>query len=345
MRHESSDILRGTLELLILRTLAREPMHGWGISRRIRDESRGILDVNQGSLYPALQRLEQREWIVGEWRASDNNRRARYYAMTAKGRRAIGVEIAEWREFVAAVEMLLASLACMVLAAPARAVAQDPSSPAVLTPASVLAKGLPVRSDTMDGYLLDGPGAGQRYGWYVYALARATVAGRPGYLVTATYTGGHGNSDTLAVDAATLAPVWRRMHAWRDSAAIRFDGRHVTGWAARENERRVTVDYRLSEHAFDSALLPWVVATMPLAAGSRVTVTTFSMWSNSERTRTASVVGSETLRSGDRQSDAWVVRLTGSPSDTTDARYWIARGSGELLQSTAHHQRSREVRR
>ena len=105
---ESADVLRGTLDLLILKTLLREPMHGWGISQRIEANSRSVLDVNQGSLYPALQRLEQREWIDSEWRTTDNNRRAKYYKLTAKGRRALSAETESWRRYVAAVEDILA---------------------------------------------------------------------------------------------------------------------------------------------------------------------------------------------------------------------------------------------
>ncbi|HEX8695334.1 MAG TPA: PadR family transcriptional regulator [Longimicrobium sp.] len=102
-----SDVLRGTLDLLILKTLALQAMHGWGISQRIQQLSQGVLDVNQGSLYPALQRLEHRGWIESEWRASENNRRARYYALTPAGRRALGEETESWRRYVGAVESIL----------------------------------------------------------------------------------------------------------------------------------------------------------------------------------------------------------------------------------------------
>jgi transcriptional regulator len=95
------------IDLLVLKTLSLEPMHGWGISQRIQQYSRGVLDVNQGSLYPALQRLEQRGWIESEWRSSENNRRAKYYALTTAGRRALGAETASWRRQVAAVEQIL----------------------------------------------------------------------------------------------------------------------------------------------------------------------------------------------------------------------------------------------
>ena len=106
---EASDVLRGTLDLLVLKTLTLEPMHGWGISQRIQLMSQAVLDVNQGSLYPALQRLEQKDWIDSEWRASDNNRRAKYYKLTAKGRRALGAETDSWRRYVTAVEQILAT--------------------------------------------------------------------------------------------------------------------------------------------------------------------------------------------------------------------------------------------
>jgi PadR family transcriptional regulator PadR len=109
MKSEASDVLRGTLDLLILKTLMLEPMHGWGISQRIEANSRSVLDVNQGSLYPALQRLEQREWIDSEWRMTDNNRRAKYYKLTAKGRKALSLETESWRRYVTAVEDILAT--------------------------------------------------------------------------------------------------------------------------------------------------------------------------------------------------------------------------------------------
>lgn len=107
MAQDSSDVLRGTLDLLILKTLTLEPMHGWGIGSRIQQVSRGVLDVNQGSLYPALQRLEQKGWIESEWRTSENNRRAKYYRLTASGRRAVGAETNSWRRYVDAVELIL----------------------------------------------------------------------------------------------------------------------------------------------------------------------------------------------------------------------------------------------
>ncbi len=109
MAQSQTDVLRGTLDLLVLKTLALEPMHGWGISQRIEQLSRGILDANQGSLYLAFQRLEQKGWIDAEWRTSENNRRAKFYRLTAKGRRALGEETASWRRYVAAVEWILAT--------------------------------------------------------------------------------------------------------------------------------------------------------------------------------------------------------------------------------------------
>jgi transcriptional regulator len=102
-----SDVLRGTLDLLILRTLSLEPMHGWGISQRIQQRSLGMFDVNQGSLYPALQRLEQKGWIESEWRTTENNRSAKYYTLTARGRRAVGAETTSWRRYVEAVDLIL----------------------------------------------------------------------------------------------------------------------------------------------------------------------------------------------------------------------------------------------
>jgi transcriptional regulator len=102
-----SDVLRGTLDLLILKTLSLTPMHGWGISQRIQELSRGLLDVNQGSLYPALQRLENRGWITSRWETTENNRRAKYYRLTATGRRGLAAEAAMWRRYTGAVDWIL----------------------------------------------------------------------------------------------------------------------------------------------------------------------------------------------------------------------------------------------
>ena len=104
---QTADVIRGTLDLLVLRTLSLEPMHGWGISQRIEQVSKGLLDVNQGSLYPALQRLEQKGWIASDWQVTENNRRAKYYTLTPLGRKALGAETAEWRRYVATVELIL----------------------------------------------------------------------------------------------------------------------------------------------------------------------------------------------------------------------------------------------
>jgi PadR family transcriptional regulator, regulatory protein PadR len=104
---QPSALLQGSLDLLILRALALEPMHGWGVSRRIEGFSRGVLQVNQGSLYPALHRMERRGWVSASWGASESNRRAKYYALTAAGRRQLEVEEAAWRRFTGAVEQVL----------------------------------------------------------------------------------------------------------------------------------------------------------------------------------------------------------------------------------------------
>ncbi len=102
-----TDALRGSLDLLVLKTLSLAPMHGWGISQRVQQVSDGVLEVNQGSLYPALQRLEKEGLITSEWGTTDNNRQARYYKMTASGRRALGAELENWRRFAAGLEAVL----------------------------------------------------------------------------------------------------------------------------------------------------------------------------------------------------------------------------------------------
>ena len=107
MPPRSPDALRGSLDLLILKTLSLAPMHGWGISQRVQQISKGVLEVNQGSLYPALQRLEKDGLVTSDWDTTDNNRRARYYRLTATGRRALGVELESWRRFATGLEAVL----------------------------------------------------------------------------------------------------------------------------------------------------------------------------------------------------------------------------------------------
>ena len=107
MAHDQSELLQGTLELLVLKTLSLEPMHGWGISQRIQQMSRDVFQVNQGSLYPALQRLKSRGWIESEWRVTENNRRARYYLLTPAGERELGRERSQWERSSAAVNRVL----------------------------------------------------------------------------------------------------------------------------------------------------------------------------------------------------------------------------------------------
>lgn len=104
---EQIELLQGTLDLLILKTLALEPMHGWGIAQRIQQVSEKVLQVGQGSLYPALARLEQRGWIAAEWSVSDNNRRAKFYSLTAAGAKQLKKELGEWERLSAAIALVL----------------------------------------------------------------------------------------------------------------------------------------------------------------------------------------------------------------------------------------------
>lgn len=102
-----TDALRGSLDLLVLKTLSLQATHGWGISQRIQQLSQGMLEVNQGSLYPALQRLEKDGLITSDWGTTDNNRRARYYRITAAGRRALSEERESWKRFAAGLDAVL----------------------------------------------------------------------------------------------------------------------------------------------------------------------------------------------------------------------------------------------
>lgn len=107
MPSQSSELLQGTLDLLILKSLALQPMHGWGISQRIQQVSKGVLEVGQGSLYPALHRLEAKGWISSEWGASDSNRRARFYSLTRAGRKQLQAELASWERISGAIALVL----------------------------------------------------------------------------------------------------------------------------------------------------------------------------------------------------------------------------------------------
>jgi transcriptional regulator len=107
--HPNADVLQGTLDLLILKAVSLDAMHGWGISQRIQQISNGVLEVNQGSLYPALHRLVKRGWLTASWGTSENNRRARFYRLTATGKRQLATETDTWRRFSGAVDAVLAT--------------------------------------------------------------------------------------------------------------------------------------------------------------------------------------------------------------------------------------------
>jgi transcriptional regulator len=104
---DRSDVLQGTLDMLVLRALQLEPMHGWGIAERIEQWSEHVLQLGQGSLYPALYRLERQNFIRSEWRVTDNNRRARYYSLTASGRRYMNESLEQWRRVSRAINLVL----------------------------------------------------------------------------------------------------------------------------------------------------------------------------------------------------------------------------------------------
>ncbi len=110
MAENRIDLPQGTLDLLILKTLALEPRHGWAIAERLHQISSATLTIRQGSLYPALHRLERRGWIRAQWGTSEHNRRAKYYALTARGRARLAVEIAAWRKLSDAVAQVLESV-------------------------------------------------------------------------------------------------------------------------------------------------------------------------------------------------------------------------------------------
>ena len=102
-----TDALRGSLDLLVLKTLSLEPMHGWGISQRIQQTSKGVLEVNQGSLYPALQRMQLKGWVTSEWGQTPTKRRARYYKLTALGKRQLTQEVADFDRMLGAIQRVL----------------------------------------------------------------------------------------------------------------------------------------------------------------------------------------------------------------------------------------------
>jgi transcriptional regulator len=107
MGEKRLELPQGTLDLLILKAVELEPMHGWGISERLQQRSRDAIQVQQGSLYPALHRLERRGWIKAKWAMSENSRHAKYYELTAKGRRQLALEASEWNRLAGAVSEIL----------------------------------------------------------------------------------------------------------------------------------------------------------------------------------------------------------------------------------------------
>ncbi|MGA2261353.1 MAG: PadR family transcriptional regulator [Acidobacteriota bacterium] len=107
MTEEPCDLVQGTLDMLILKTLNLEPMHGWGITIRIQQISKGVFQVNPGSLFPSLRRLERSGWLRAEWRATENNRRAKYYILTASGRTRLKAETREWGRQTTAIARIL----------------------------------------------------------------------------------------------------------------------------------------------------------------------------------------------------------------------------------------------
>ena len=107
MADDTEDVLKGTLDMLILKSLQLEPMHGWGLGERITQLSKGVFRLQTGTLYPALQRLMRHGWITAEWQTSDNGRRARYYELTAAGRKQLDAERASWARAALAVKRIL----------------------------------------------------------------------------------------------------------------------------------------------------------------------------------------------------------------------------------------------
>ena len=109
MNTEAGELLQGTLEMLVLKTLSLEPMHGWGIAQRIQQMSREVFLVSQGSLYPAIIRMKRRGWVTTSWRVTENGRRARYYDLTAAGRKQLGLEQASWQRASAAINWVMSA--------------------------------------------------------------------------------------------------------------------------------------------------------------------------------------------------------------------------------------------
>lgn len=107
MAKEGGDLIQGTLDMLVLKALQLEPMHGWGITERIQQWSDNVLSINQGSLYPSLYRLQRQGWITSEWRVTENNRRARYYKLTAAGKKQLAEERKSWERLSQAVNLVL----------------------------------------------------------------------------------------------------------------------------------------------------------------------------------------------------------------------------------------------
>jgi hypothetical protein len=213
-----------------------------------------------------------------------------------------------------------------------------PAQAGAVTPEAIAARGLRAQRDTMDAFAGEQPG-GRSFGIYVFAVTRTTIGGRPVDLLTMNYTSNGSEhlfqADTLAVDAATLAPLWRRFHAKHDAASITFKGRQASGYSVRENEARVTVSHALSDDAFDAAMVRWILPLVPLQLGHRAAIKSFDIWRNAEALSAFTVTGSEVLQVGGAKIDCWVVEGPPGVGGTSGARRWIAKSTGRLMQTSS----------
>jgi hypothetical protein len=188
--------------------------------------------------------------------------------------------------------------------------------------------------DTMNIVLVR-DGVRKSGGRFTVSLTQKSDSGRRVYIAAAhdLSPSGANTFDTLAVDATTLAPLWHRSHAPTDSAAVVYRNGAASGYAAHQNQPRAAVEFRLSDVAFEGAIVSWVLPALPLQVAYTVAVTSFSLWDNSESSTTYRVIGSGILQLHDGPTDTWIIQEQQGPNDKAMRKQWIDKRTGRILQT------------
>lgn len=207
-------------------------------------------------------------------------------------------------------------------------------TPTPISPATMRGRSLHALTDTMNIVLVR-DGVRKSSGRFIVSLTQLSDSGRRFYVAVAhdLSPSGANTFDTVAVDATTLAPLWHRSHAPTDSAAVAYRHGAASGYAAHQNQPRAAVQFRLSNVAFEGAIVSWLLPALPLQADYAVAVTSFSLWDNTESTATYRVTGSEMLQLRGGPTDTWIIQEQQGPNDKAMRKQWIDKRTGRTLQT------------